>query len=559
MLERVAQQATSRGAHAIASAAHERAAALSMGPDRVTRRLTAAGEAAWLAGMRDQAMGLLDRALAAQPDALMRAHAEEVRAAVEARSGSLDTALARLLAAADAVRGTSPEAALRLLADAVHVSFYLADPAAARNAATTIEQLIPACTDPQAVLLGSMAVGMALVLSGAGAEGMDRLREPAYELAAHPEDADDRFRLPLRLQGALWIRDSGPLREVVARAIDRLREEAALGALPYLLMQVARDAATSDRWDDAESSYVEAVRLARETGQTTDLAVSLAGLACVHARQGRSEDCTSAAVAALEISEANNVRLATMWAELALGDLASATGDVREAVRHYEALESLLEARRFADPDQSCAPELVEARMRLGRKQDAAALAHRFSEQALAKGQPWSLARAERALALCSDGAHADAHYEAALELHAKTPDLYETARTELAYGAHLRRARRRVEARPVLCSALARFEHLNAKPWADRAAQELQATGETVRRREPGGVEHLTPQERQIAQLLAQGRTTREAAAALFLSPKTVEYHLRHVYLKLGIRSRDALAERLAPGSEPDGASPPR
>ena len=545
MLEEVAEQASARGAYAIASAAHERAAALTVVPDRVARRLTAAGETAWLAGSTNQAMDLLERALAGDPEPLLRAHVEEVRAAVDARSGSLDRALARLQVAADAVQITAPETAVRLLADVIHVSFYLADPAAARQAATQIEVLTPAFTDPDVTLLGSMAVGMALVLSGAGAEGMDRMRGPAYELAAHPETADDRFRLPLRLQGALWVRDSGPLRELVLDAVERLRDQAALGALPYLLMHIARDGATSDRWDDAEAAYAEAIRLARETGQTTDLAVSLAGAACLHARQGRADQCLSAAKEARRISDGNHVRLATMWAELAQGDLAAVTGDLAEAVRHYEELESLLVARHFADPDQSCAPELVETYVHLGRTDDAAELARRFDELARAKAAPWSLARAERALGLCAAGPAADAHFTAALELHGKTPDLYETARTELAFGAHLRRERRRVEARPVLRSALARFEQLGARPWADKAAQELQATGETVRRRGPGVTEELTPQERQIASLLAQGRTTREAAAALFLSPKTVEYHLRHVYLKLGISSRDALAER--------------
>ena len=103
--------------------------------------------------------------------------------------------------------------------------------------------------------------------------------------------------------------------------------------------------------------------------------------------------------------------------------------------------------------------------------------------------------------------------------------------------------ARAREQLRP----AAATFERLGARPWADRAHAELAATGETLRRRAPGAAEQLTPQELQIALLLTAGRTTREAAAALFLSPKTVEYHLRHVYAKLGLHSRDELARLLA------------
>jgi DNA-binding CsgD family transcriptional regulator len=156
------------------------------------------------------------------------------------------------------------------------------------------------------------------------------------------------------------------------------------------------------------------------------------------------------------------------------------------------------------------------------------------------------MARAERTLGMLGDDPDIDTHFEASLRLHAKTLDTFETARTRLAYGVRLRRARRRVAARPHLRSALAAFDELSATPWADLAAAELAATGETIRRRAPSGVQTLTLQELQVSLLLAEGRTTREVAAALFLSPKTVEYHLRKVYTKLGIRSRTELAARL-------------
>jgi DNA-binding CsgD family transcriptional regulator len=148
---------------------------------------------------------------------------------------------------------------------------------------------------------------------------------------------------------------------------------------------------------------------------------------------------------------------------------------------------------------------------------------------------------------MVAEPAGAEALFERALALHAQTPDVFETARTRFAYGAHLRRARHRVRAREQLRAALEAFERLGAHGWADQAEAELAATGETARRRDASTLDQLTPQELQIAHLLADGRTTREAAAAIFLSPKTVEYHLRHVYRKLGINSRDELAARLA------------
>ncbi|NKY40801.1 helix-turn-helix transcriptional regulator, partial [Cellulomonas septica] len=140
-----------------------------------------------------------------------------------------------------------------------------------------------------------------------------------------------------------------------------------------------------------------------------------------------------------------------------------------------------------------------------------------------------------------------DTWFGAALAAHARTPDVFETARTQLAYGSRLRRARRRTDARPHLRDALTTFDALGAAPWADQAVAELRATGATAHRRDVTGLDHLTPQELQVARTLAAGRTTREAAAALFLSPKTIEYHLRNVYTKLGVRTRADLATALA------------
>ena len=132
---------------------------------------------------------------------------------------------------------------------------------------------------------------------------------------------------------------------------------------------------------------------------------------------------------------------------------------------------------------------------------------------------------------------------------HAKTLDRFEDARTRLAYGSRLRRSGRRVDARVQLRSALDRSRTLGAAVWRDHAAAELAATGEHVRTTTVNAMAGLTPQELQVSIMLAEGRTTREAAAALFLSPKTVEYHLRKVYTKLGISSRADLAEMLARG----------
>ena len=135
--------------------------------------------------------------------------------------------------------------------------------------------------------------------------------------------------------------------------------------------------------------------------------------------------------------------------------------------------------------------------------------------------------------------------FERALVLHDRVPTPFERARTELCYGESLRRSKRRSEARELLRSALATFEELGAKPWADRARAELRASGERARRR-TAPLDTLTAQERVVAQLVGDGLKNREAAARLFVSEKTIEYHLANVYRKLGVRSRVGLARFL-------------
>jgi DNA-binding CsgD family transcriptional regulator len=147
--------------------------------------------------------------------------------------------------------------------------------------------------------------------------------------------------------------------------------------------------------------------------------------------------------------------------------------------------------------------------------------------------------------------------FEAALALHASLPMPFERARTLLVLGERLRRARQRAEARAPLQEALDAFERLGARPWAERARTELRATGQPSGRRSEAAAEQLTPHELQIALLVAQGMTNREAAAALFLSPKTIEYHLGQIYRKLDVRGRAQLA-RLMAMELPEGESDP-
>jgi DNA-binding CsgD family transcriptional regulator len=387
--------------------------------------------------------------------------------------------------------------------------------------------------------VGTMATAVAGVLTGHG--GPDLLRAAMADADAFLTDPQ---LAPWLVIGPLYLRESAAGREVIPSVIAATRSRTDIGALPELLCYISRDQATTDdRWEDAVAGYTEGAALAREAGQSTDVAACLGGLAWLEARQGAADACRAHAAECLEITRAHHLGFFQAWAMTALAELDLGLGRTEKALEGFRALEELLSDLGLQDVDVSPAPEMVEALVQLGRGDEAAALAAAVTERAEVKGQPWALARAARAAGLTCPDDDVDVCFSVALAYHQHTPDLFETARTQLAYGTRLRRLKRRSDARPHLRSAFATFERLGAVPWADRAAVELRATGETAQRRSTTGLDHLTPQELQVARMLGSGRTTREAAAALFLSPKTIEYHLRNVYLKLGVRSRTELA----------------
>ncbi|MFI6096529.1 ATP-binding protein [Lentzea sp. NPDC051213] len=534
LLVLAAKRAHERSAHDIAATAYERAARLSPDVERHASLCVAAAESAWLAGTTPRAIALLD-----ESGDLTEPKAVELRGAIAARTGSLTEA--RDLCRTAARRSGNADEGVVLLADAVNACFYLGDATTGVELALEIEELLGQVTTPRARGLGQMAAGAARILANRG--GADQIRAAIELLATSGRLRDDRHRMPWLMIGPLFLRDSDSGAEL-RRIVGEARADAAVGTLPALLFHVARDEATTNQWVRAEATYDEATRLARETGQNTDLAMCLAGLAWLRARLGDEAQCRALVAEALPICRARDIHVGRVWSLFALGELELGLGDPRKALAHLEELAALLDELQLTDPDLSPAPELADVLVRLGRREDAWRVARRYRSEAAAKGQPWAMARAERTIGVLSPAF--DVHFEASLLFHDRTLDDFETARTRLAYGARLRRARRRVDARPQLHGALETFENLRAVRWADLAAIELGATGETIQRRAPSDAQALTPQELQVSLLLAEGKTTREVAAALFLSPKTIEYHLRKVYTKLGIRSRAELATRL-------------
>lgn len=552
-LAAVGRRAAERGAYAVAAGALARAARLSpRDVDRADRFLQAA-EAAWFAGDDRLTVDLAEQAVQYDPSAPARARALGLSGLASARGGSLRQARDLLFGAADAVRDQAPDEALVLYADTVDLSFMLLDIDGARAAADRLEQLLAVrdgngngdkdgVDGDRAAAVASMAVGMARIV--AGEPGAAMIRSGVARLAAL--DGADDARLAWEVLGPLFLRESDSGRELVAQAVEQRRRASAIGALPHLLWHLARDDATTDRWTRAEAGYGEAVALARELGQDTELGAALAGLGWLTARLGRIEESERHRAEALRLAETHDLHMATAWTRFAGAELELSLGRTDAAVASFLELDAWLRERGVLDVDLSPVPELAEGLTRSGRTAEARSLAPGYLAAVERKGQPWSQARAVRVRALLAEPTELTALLARALALHGRTLDRFEEARTRLVVGQLLRRNRRRVAAREQLRLALTTFERLGATVWAEAALTELNATGVTAHRRSLGPVLELTARELQIALLLADGRTTREAAAALFLSPKTVEYHLRHVYTKLGIASRAELRDQL-------------
>ncbi|HTZ29881.1 MAG TPA: AAA family ATPase [Streptosporangiaceae bacterium] len=542
-LAQAAARSRDRSAYATAAAAFERAGRLAAGGEVRARLLWQAAETAWLAGLTGRAVSLLDEARALAGDPRARVEIDRLAGHIAAMRGPVMRGYTILTAAA---AGASPEQAVAMLAEAAAAWFYAGDPAQMLAVAERAQACLPASPSVQARFLAGMALGMARILGGHAAAGAEALHEAVTLAENSAEVRDDLRLLPWLAFAPMFLRETGTGRSLLEHSLQAARACAAVGVLPFALNLIARDRATTDRWAVAEAIYQEAIGLARESGQQTPLVFGLAGLAWLQARRGREQECRACADEALKLCSDLGTRLLEIWATAALGELELGLGDAARAVTHLEHQQHLLAELAITDPDLSPATELVDGYLKLGRYGDAQRVAAQFMAAAQAKGQPWSVARALRCHGMLAENSGFAADFERAIGLHEQTPDAFEAARTRLAYGERLRRSRSRVLAREQLRAAVDAFDDLDARPWADRARAELAATGETRRQRDAGGINELTPQELQIALLLAGGKTTRETAAALFLSPKTVDYHLRHVYQRLGIHSRDELAERM-------------
>lgn len=545
-LEAAARRARESSGYAAAAAAWAESARLTESEELRALRLFQAADNAWLGGRVEEAVAAL-RAASRLAGNELKLEIDTLSGHIAMRRGAVMEGYRTLVAAAEAIEPKDRLKAIRILADAAISSYGAGHPDEMLGAARRALELLRPGDPPDTGIFARVPYGALAVLAGHGEDGPRRLHESIPLFHQLQDDSSDPLVLMCAGMTGLFLREVEAGRDLLDRALVQARDRAPTAALPFVLFFLARDAFATNRWSVARADYEDAVRVARETEQPTLVTAAISGLAWLDALEGRTEDCRRNAAEAQQLGESFGMAVFNSWAMIALGMLELGLGHPDEALRHLIECEHFLEDIAISDPDLAPAPDIVEALVRLGREHEARDVAGRYAEAARAKGQPFALARAARAHALVADDAHFAAEFEAALRHHEATPDSFERARTQLYFGERLRRARKRVEARKQLRAALKTFDELGAAPWGERALTELQASGETARVRDERYRQQLTPQELQVALTLAEGTTTREAAARLYLSPKTVEYHLRHVYDKLEIRSRDELRTALS------------
>ena len=549
-LERTADRARLRGGHGAAAAALERAAGLTADRERRGRRLVRAARGAWHAGQSGRASALLDRAGPLVTDPPVRADLDHVRGEIEFRCGSLLDAAAILAGGAGAVAVADPRKACEMLLDAASVAAKIGDVSQLGEISRRVAGLPRSGEEVEALRI-DLVVGIGGLIEGK-TEGIPLIERSVARAGA----CGDPRLLSWAAMGAAALGDAVTETAHLRHAIAVARESRAVDTLVFVLENVVNSAMLAGRYE-IEAEAAEGLRLAREAGLSNAATAHLAALAWLAGLRGRDRDCrayAAEAVAAARTSGLANANTAAEWG-LALLDLGN--GRLEDAADRLARLRGAPRGAAHPLLVLTSTPDLVEAGVRGGRDEDARMAFAPLDAFAGTGAPPWTLALAARCRGLLSRGDEAERWFLEALRLHAEGDRPFDRARTELVYGEFLRRERRRIDAREQLRSALAGFEQFRAEPWAQRARTELRATGETARKRDPGTIDQLTPQELQIAQLVGEGLSNKDVAAQLFLSPRTVEYHLYKVFAKLGIASRSELI-RKGVGSARRGAAVP-
>jgi DNA-binding CsgD family transcriptional regulator len=537
-LEQSAGRAQRRGGLAAAAAFLERSAGLTLDPARRAQRALAAAQAKYRAGALDAALGLLAMAQAGPLDELQRARGDLLRAQIAFASSHGRDAPPLMLSAARRLEALDVGLARETYLEAFTAALFVGrlSPAVgdvARAARKAPPPLAPARA-PDLLL-----DGLALLVTEGYAAGTPALRRAL--LAFRGQDTSEE-------EGLSWLWLAG----LAAMAV----------------------------WDD-ETWHILAsrhVKLARDAGALSELPLAIRWRILLHTHAGELEQGAALIAEAQAVADATGSQLGPHGAlgvaawrgrEAEATELIQATtddvtsrGEGRGVTSQYAAAllynglgrydKALAAAELVCEYDDVgvlgwSLTELVEAAVRSGQPARASGALQRLSEMTRASGTDWALGTEARSRALLSEGETAENCYREAIERLGRTRMRPAVARAHLLYGEWLRRENRRRDARAELRTAHGLFTTMGIEAFAERARRELLATGDTVRTPTVETVSELTAQEAHIARLAVDGRTNVEIGAQLFLSTRTVEWHLGKVYTKLGVGSRRELPQALA------------
>jgi DNA-binding CsgD family transcriptional regulator len=531
-LECSAGRAQARGGLAAAAAFLERSVLLTADPARHAERALAAAQASLQAGAFGKALDLLATAEAGPLDELQSARVDLLRGQIAFASGPGADAPALLLKAAKRLEPLNLD-----LARQTYLNAWVTAPLAGRLAGAgdllevsrAVRALPPARSPRPADLLLD---GLALLVTDGPAAAAPVLRQAVTTFASGDISREEGLASGWLAASVLWDDDAG--RAIMDREVRLAREAGALDELPVNLIPLALSAIFRGDFAAAASLIAEGDAVCEVTGSRLAPYAAMF-LAAMRGNQAELTSLTEATIAAAEAEGQGAAVTCAHWAAAILhnglgryADAFAAAGRARADSHLYLSMWAL--------------PELIEAAVRTSNTGVAAGALERLAESTSVSGTDWALGVEARSRALLSAGEAADRLYLEAIERLGRTSMRTELARVHLLYGEWLRRENRRTDAREQLRSAYQMLTAMGMEGFAERARRELLATGETVRKRTVETLTDLTAQEAQIAKLARDGHTNQEIAAQLFISPRTVEWHLGNVFTKLGITSRKGL-----------------
>ena len=539
-LECTADRARERGGLAAAAAFRQRSAELTPDPARRARRALTAAEAKYQAGAPEAALRLLSMAQAGPLDELGHARAELLRVQLAVDSGRGHDAPSLLL---DAATHLEPQPGL---AREAYRDAFLAALTAGRLAANggmprvaAVVQRVP--RGPQPLQAGDMLLdGLAVLTTrgyAVGAPELARALDAFHRSDVFAEEGIGWLLFACQLSRDVW--DDAGWETMSSQLVERARQTGALTVLSHALIEgVAIRLLTGDRTAAAQLAH-EAEAVTRATGAPVQPYGPLL-LAAWGGQEPETRRLISDATAHVVARGEGRWLTAAAWATAVLQNSRGC---------YHEALVAAEQGSEYpAELGQAtwCQVELIEAAARSGQPERGAHAVALLSEAARTTGTDWALGMAARSRALLSDGESAELLHLEAIDHLGRTRVRTELARAHLVYGEWLRRQGRRVDAREQLRTAHDMLSAAGAQGFAERARHELAATGETIRKRIIQTVDELTSQEAQIARLAGAGHTNPEISTQLFISRRTVEWHLRKVFTKLGISSRHEIRNLL-------------